>query len=187
LWPARTSITCNTRSRSGRAKTTCKPRNTGNVVGVQRIAKCRLRLRSIRKQGFDFRLGAWAHHARLLDAAVEEHERRPELYPERTTQRLTAAVFDADVPNTWMRTKRGRDVRLSSLAMRAPRRAELEQRQAGKRVHLLPGGLRDSMHSMSSVGAVHARRVPTPASRRRGRGRAADDQTIGVGAVGRFE
>src|SRR5262249_963318 len=90
----------------------------------------------------------------LLDAIVQKNERRPKLHPERPPERLTAPILDAQMPQPGMCLHHRSDMRLRRPAMRTPRCAELQQREARERVHVLPGGLSSAIHAVRSMSAA---------------------------------
>src|SRR4051794_23185088 len=72
------------------------------------------------------------HRPGQLVAVLEEHQRRPQLHPERPAQRLPLAVTDLDVPDAGVVCQRRGNRRLRALAELAPARPELQHRRPRK-------------------------------------------------------
>src|SRR5689334_19739246 len=87
-----------------------------------------------RKRLADRLCGRWPHDTRDLLAVFEKNQRGPEFHLEGAPEGAPLAILDFEMPDVRRLRERGGDERLRRLTMRAPRRAELEQRRTFQRV-----------------------------------------------------
>src|SRR5215510_12459754 len=76
------------------------------------------------------------HQPHDLVAVLQEHQRRPQLHAERTSEAVPAGVGDLDVADGGMIGERLGDERLRAAAMPAPRAAELQERRPREGIDL---------------------------------------------------
>jgi len=81
---------------------------------------------------------------------------RPELDPERTPERLPLAVFDLDVADFGPPGQRRLERRLDPLAMRTPRRSELDDGQAGQGIDFFTGRFGTALGHIGGHGTPRA-------------------------------
>src|SRR5688572_19335674 len=91
------------------------------------------------------------HDSRDFLPIAQQHDARPQLDAERATQALALAVLDRDVTDLGVLRERAIDQRARSLAVPAPRGAELERDQTRHRIDVFTRELAHDTRRSASV------------------------------------